>query len=164
MDVNTAAGQMTARAIMSTPAITVHPAMPVTEIVGLLNERRISGVVVVDEAGDVVGLVSEYDLLAKPGSTATEVMTTAVISVSADCPVDDVRHLLVERRVRRLPILDRGRLVGVVSRRDVLATLAMEWVCSVCGQPVRGTSPPHSCPTCHGAAELFTLEEQPPGA
>lgn len=157
------AGQVTARGIMSVPAITVGSSTTVADIALLLTERRISGVVVVDDDDGVVGLVSEYDLLAKDGPTAAEVMTTAVISVSADCPVEDVRHLLVERRVRRLPVMDHGRLAGVVSRGDVLATLALEWVCGVCGQPVRGSSPPQSCPTCHGGPDLFTLEEQPPG-
>lgn len=162
-DMNSRAGPVTAREIMSTPVITVMPADSVGEVIQVLTESRISGVVVVGDEGGIVGLVSEHDLLAKNGRTVADVMTTAVMTVSVDSPVEDIRHLLVERRVRRLPVLDRGRLVGVVSRRDVLATLALEWVCGVCGQPVRGTSRPLSCPTCRGAAERFTLEQQPPG-
>jgi hypothetical protein len=60
---------------------------------------------VTDIEGAVVGLVSEYDLLAREGETAAEVMTGSVISVSEDSDVADVRHLLVERRIRRVPVI-----------------------------------------------------------
>ena len=88
----------------------------------------------------MIGLVSEFDLLAKPGGTAADVMTTAVISVSEDTDVEDVRHLLIDRRIRRVPVLRGGRLVGIVSRGDVVALLATEWVCQVCGESVRGAA------------------------
>jgi len=130
----------------------------------LLTRHRISAAPVVDESGNVRGLVSEHDLLAKSGDTAAELMTTAVISISADCPVNDIRHLLVERRIRRVPVLQDGRLVGVVSRRDVVATMATEWVCQVCGEPERGDQPPIACPKCGADRERFVLQEQPPGA
>lgn len=112
-----------AREIMSAPAITVTPDTSAAEVARLLTERGISGVVVVDKRGSVVGLVSEYDLLAKDGASVADVMTTAMICISADLPIEDVRDLLVERRIRRLPVLDQGRLIGVVSRRDVMAAL-----------------------------------------
>jgi CBS-domain-containing membrane protein len=118
---------------------------------------------VLDAAGAVVGLVSEYDLLARTGGTAGQVMTQAVISVTEDTDVDDVRHLLVERRIRRVPVLAGGRLVGIVSRSDVVALLTTEWACQVCGESVRGESPPTRCPKCH-AADRFTAQEAPPGS
>ena len=89
-------------------------------------------------------------------------MTTAVVSVSQDTGVDDVRHLLVDRKFRRLPVLYGGRLVGIVSRGDVVALMATEWVCEVCGESVRGEHPPQQCPKCN-AADQFVLQEQPPG-
>jgi CBS domain-containing protein len=76
--------------------------MPVGDVAERLRRKRISAVPVVDSAGGVVGIVSEHDLLTKPGTTAGEVMTTGVISVSEDTDVDDVRHLLVDRRIRIL--------------------------------------------------------------
>jgi CBS-domain-containing membrane protein len=118
----------------------------------------------VDDAATVVGLVSEHDLLAKAGDTVGELMTTAVISVSPDCPVSELRHLLVERRIRRVPVLSNGRLVGIVSRGDVVATMATEWVCPACGEPVRGDAPPERCPKCQADGARFVLQEQPPGA
>jgi CBS domain-containing protein len=148
---------------MTTPVVTVPPDAPTGEIAETLGRHRISAVPVVDEAGGVVGLVSEYDLLAKPGRSARDVMTTAVVSVTEDTDIADVRHLLVDRRIRRVPVLAAGRLVGIVSRSDVVALMATEWVCQVCGEPVRGEHPPDACPKCLGGGERFALQEQPPG-
>lgn len=154
----------TAGDIMTSPAITVPPEATRTQVADRLTRHRISGVPVVDEAGRVVGLVSEHDLLAKAGDAASQLMTTAVISVSVDSSLDDVRHLLVDRGIRRVPVLREGHLVGVVSRGDVVATMATEWVCEVCGEPVRGEAPPDACPKCHSGPDRFVHQEQPPGA
>lgn len=155
---------MTAGQIMSSPVVTVSPSTLTTEVAETLRRHRISAVPVVDDAGAVVGLASEYDLLAKPGERAADVMTTAVVSVSVNTDVSDVRHLLVDRRIGRVPVLSAGRMVGIVSRGDVVAMMATEWVCSVCGEAVRGEHPPEACPKCHGGPERFVLQEQPPGA
>ena len=73
---------MKVKEIMTTRVVTVTPDTPVPVIAGLLRDNRISGVPVVDSGGAVVGLVSEYDLLAREGQTAGEVMTGSVITVS----------------------------------------------------------------------------------
>lgn len=148
---------------MSTPVITVAPHTAVREIADALTKHGISAVPVVDDGGAVLGVVSEYDLLARAGTVAAEVMTTAVISVSADTAIADVRHLLVERRIRRVPVLAAGGLVGIVSRGDVVALLATEWVCEVCGEPVRAEQPPETCPKCQAGRQRFALQEQLPG-
>lgn len=153
-----------ARDIMTSPVITTSPGSTVVAVAELLVSHHISAVPVVDESGAPIGLVSEHDLLAKPGGTAAEVMTTALVTVTEEADIDDVRHLLVERRIRRVPVLAGGRLVGIVSRADVVATLATEWVCPVCGEPVRGLPLPPDCPRCHGAQDRFILQEQPPGS
>ena len=120
---------------MTTRVVTVTGNTPVPVIAGLLRDNRISGVPVVDAGGAVVGLVSEYDLLARGGETASEVMTASVITVSKDTDLEDVRHLLVERRIRRVPVTSGQRLAGIVSRGDVVALLTTEWVCG--GRPSR---------------------------
>lgn len=155
---------ITAGEIMSSPVITVPAGATRAQIADLLTQHRISAAPVVDGAGTVVGLVSEHDLLAKPGTATQELMTTAVISVSPDCPLTDLRHLLVERRICRVPVLRDGQLVGIVSRGDVVATMVTEWVCEVCGEPVRGEQRPDVCPRCQASGERFVLQEQPPGA
>ncbi len=153
----------TAGEIMSAPVHTVFLDVPVGDIAELLRAKGISGVPVVDAAGTLLGLVSEFDLLAKTGSTAADVMTSNVISVSADTPIADVRHLLVDRHIRRVPVVVHGELVGIVSRGDVVALLATEWVCQVCGEAVRGDHPPEACPRCQDGSNQFVLEEQSPG-
>jgi CBS domain-containing protein len=153
----------TAGDIMTTPVITVAPETSVGEVAETLRRHRVSGVPVVDAAGTVLGLVSEYDLLAKTGALAGDVMVTALITVSSETAISDVRHLLVDRRIRRVPVLDAGRLVGIVSRSDVIALMATEWVCGVCGEPVRAERRPEMCPKCHAAGEQFRLQEQVPG-
>lgn len=148
---------------MTTPVVTVHGDTTVPDIADTLRRHRISGVPVVDDSGGVVGLVSEYDLLAKSGATARDVMTTAVVSVTEDTSIDDVRHLLVGQRIRRVPVLSGGRLVGIISRADVVVLMATEWVCEVCGESVRAAAPPEHCPKCLSGANRFALQEQPPG-
>lgn len=148
---------------MTAPVVTVRGDTAVREIADALRRHRITGVPVVDDEGGVVGLVSEYDLLAKSGAVARDVMTTAVVSVTEDTSLDDVRHLLVERRIRRVPVLSGGRLVGIISRADVVVLMATEWVCEVCGESVRAEEPPESCPKCLSGSERFVLQEQPPG-
>ncbi|MGH3181752.1 MAG: rubredoxin-like domain-containing protein, partial [Streptosporangiaceae bacterium] len=71
--------------------------------------------------------------------------------------------LLVDRRIRRVPVLAGGRLVGIISRSDLVALMTTEWACQVCGEPVRGEHPPELCPKCLGGPERFILQEQPPG-
>jgi CBS-domain-containing membrane protein len=149
--------------IMTTRVVTVTPDTPVPVIASLLRDNRISGVPVTGADGAVVGLVSEYDLLAREGETAGEVMTGSVITVSEDTDVEDVRHLLVERRIRRVPVMSGPRLAGIVSRGDVVALLTTEWVCQVCGEAARGQHPPSRCPRCHAGSGRFTLQDACPG-
>ena len=148
---------------MTAPVVTVPAGTPVTQIAQTLRRHQVSAVPVLDEAGGVVGLVSEYDLLARTGLTARDVMTSAVVSVTEDTGVDGVRHLLVDRRIRRVPVLAGARLVGIISRSDLVSLMATEWACQVCGEPVRGEHQPDQCPKCLGGAERFVLQEQPPG-
>jgi rubrerythrin len=87
-----------------------------------------------------------------------------VITASQETDVDEVRHLLVERRIRRVPVVDGGRLVGIVSRSDVIALLTTEWACRVCGQTERGPNPPQRCPTCDAGQDRFLQQEPVPGS
>lgn len=149
---------------MTSPVITVFADATTQQVAETLTRHRISAAPVVDRAGALLGLVSEHDLLSKVGAVASDLMTTAVISVTVDSAADDVRHLLIDRRIRRVPVLREGRLVGIVSRHDLVAAMATEWVCQVCGEPVRGEHPPSACPKCHARGTQFELQEQPPGA
>ena len=100
----------------------VHAAaeLPVPDLAALLHRHRISAVPITDQHGTVIGLVSEYDLLSRTGQTARDVMSPGIISVSEDTDVEEVRFLLIERRIRRVPVMRGQQLVGIVSRRDLL--------------------------------------------
>ncbi len=155
---------LTAGDIMVSPVITVPVDASTQQVADTLTEHRISAAPVVDAAGTLLGLVSEHDLLSKTGEVASDLMTTAVISVTVDSAADDIRHLLIDRRIRRVPVLHEGHLVGIVSRHDLVAVMATEWACQVCGEPVRGERSPTTCPKCHARSAQFVLQEQPPGA
>ncbi|MGD9890905.1 MAG: CBS domain-containing protein [Dehalococcoidia bacterium] len=147
---------------MTTHVITVDDKARIEDAARLLARHRISGLPVVNRSGSLIGVVTEYDLLAKTGNTVAEIMTRGVISVSPETDAEAVAHLLADRRVRRVPVLDHGRLVGIVSRSDLVQQIAMRWVCQTCGEPVRGEAAPDVCPRC-GAADPFSHLAEVPG-
>ena len=153
---------MNVNEIMTTNVITVGDDTRIEDAARLLARHRISGLPVVDRSGALVGVVTEYDLLAKSGATVADIMSRGVISVSPETDADAVAHLLADRRVRRVPVLDSGRLVGIVSRSDLVQQIAMRWVCETCGEVVRGQAAPDVCPRC-GAADPFSHMAELPG-
>lgn len=154
---------MKVKEMMSSPVIHTGPDTSGAGVAQLLVKNHISAVLIVDEDGAVVGSVSEYDLLARSGQTARDVMSTSVISVSEDTDVDDVRALLLDRRISRVPVLAGQQLVGIISRSDIVRLLAMEWVCQVCGEPYRGETAPAKCPRCAAPQDQFAQQPQVPG-
>jgi len=155
---------MKVREVMTRRVIRAEVDTPVADIARLLTENHISAVPITDKSGAVVGLVSEYDLLAKKGLVAGEIMTADVITVSEEANVDAVQHLLVERRVKRVPVMSGQELVGIVSRSDIVRLIAEEWICETCGEAARGDHRPDQCPKCAGPQSRFVKLEQSPGA
>jgi CBS domain-containing protein len=149
--------------IMSRPVVHVHADTPLADVAETLSKHRISAVPITEDSGAVIGLVSEYDLLARSGQVARDVMSPGVISVSEDADVEDVRFLLIERRIKRVPVLAGQELVGIVSRGDIVRLLALHWICQVCGGQSRGERPPDRCPTCGAPQDRFRQEAQQPG-
>ena len=145
---------MQARDVMTREIVTVRPETRVSEIARILTARRISGVPVVDSGDHVVGVVTEADLTSRPecetdyprhswlarlvlspeqsaadytkthGLHAADVMTSPPVTVGEDTPVDEVARVLDEKHIRRVPVVRGERLVGIVSRADLLAGLA----------------------------------------
>jgi CBS domain-containing protein len=134
---------MKAGEIMSSPVITVAPETGIKTAAGLLVQHAISALPVVDAKGELVGIVSEADLLPietrpDPRSQAmplpptagtapqmvAEVMTRRVLTVPADCEVSEVARILLEADLRRVPVVTGGKLVGIISRRDVIKVIA----------------------------------------
>jgi len=113
--------------IMTKNVITVSPETTVEAAVHCLLKHQISGAPVVESKGKLVGIISEYQLLSliyrddvTRQTPVGELMTTDVVTIDLSTPLVDVAQAFVSLRVRRLPVVDKGRLVGLVSRRDVL--------------------------------------------
>lgn len=112
--------------IMTTPVITARPDMKLTDVIDLLLRWHISGLPVVDEAGKLVGIVSEHDVMnfAFDGHagevTVAEAMSKEVLSFAPDTDIESLVNCCVSHRVRRVPIVKDGKVAGIVSRRDIL--------------------------------------------
>lgn len=150
---------VTAGDIMTPDPLTFTPETSVHEAAEVLSEHRISGAPVCGAEGRIVGIVSEYDLIARPGALVKDVMTRDVVMVNATASLDQVRAILVMQRLKRVPVVSEGRLVGLISRADMVRELAYRWQCKRCGNLVRARREPNGCPRC-GASNSF--EEAPP--
>jgi CBS-domain-containing membrane protein len=139
--------------VMVRDVVTVTPDTDVAEAVRLLGEHDVSALPVVDKDGAVVGIISEGDLLRREeigtekhrpwwieavtpaatlahefakshGQRVEEVMSTEVVSASEDTPLDEIATLLEKHRIKRVPIVKEGKLVGIVSRSNLIQALA----------------------------------------
>ena len=141
---------MQAKDVMTTPVVSVAEQTRVHEVVRLLLDHRISAVPVLDRDERVIGMVSEGDLLLGPeavggkqawwlsvlmlggtldyerihSSTAGDVMNRPVVTVEEDTPLTEIARVLERRHIKRVPVVKDGKLVGIVSRANLLHGLA----------------------------------------
>ena len=144
---------MKARDVMVSPVITVSPHASVKQVAKTFLERHISAVPVVDEKGKLVGIISEGDLLHRaeagterqhpwwlrafigPDTLAAEytkaharkvadAMTRKVVTASPETPLHEVAALLEKNAIKRVPIVENGQLVGLVSRANLIQAVA----------------------------------------
>jgi CBS domain-containing protein len=115
---------MFAKNIMTRKVITIAPAALVKELAKVLNRNRISGVPVVDKKGKILGVVSEADIIGKRGKQVKSIMTSKVISVSEETPVAEIAALMTSNKIKRVPVLREGKLVGIVSQGDIVSAVA----------------------------------------
>jgi CBS domain-containing protein len=143
---------MIAADVMTRNCVTIAPDATVEEAVNLMLTRQISGLLVVDGAGDLAGIITEGDLLRRDelgternrpwwlrllvsparqaadftcanGRHVRDVMTEDVISIGQNAPLEDVVETMEKNRIKRLPVTAGGKVVGVVSRSDLLRAL-----------------------------------------
>jgi predicted transcriptional regulator len=120
---------LTAGAIMTSDLVTVRPDASVQEAIDTLLTQQISGLPVTDDDGRLVGVITEFALLAVAydkrvkNHSVRHHMTRDVITVEIDDPISRIADLCIVHRVRRVPVMKDGRLVGVIARRDVLRAL-----------------------------------------
>jgi len=127
---------MRARDVMTSPVITLRPNAPVHAAAALLCSHGFTSAPVVDPAGALVGIASEADLMRgrivrdgsvvppEPDSTVREVMTTAPAAMRPEDDLADVVARMLDARTRSVPIVEDGKLMGIVTRRDVLRVVA----------------------------------------
>jgi CBS domain-containing protein len=140
---------MKAREFMTTRVVTVRADTPVHEAIRLMLQHRISGLPVVDDSERLIGIVTEGDFLRRsetgterrrprwlefligPGRLADEytrthgrrvdeMMTRDVVTAVEDTPIESIAQLMEDRRVKRLPVVRDGKVVGIVSRANLL--------------------------------------------
>ncbi len=111
---------MEAREIMTTDVVSLSPEMPVEDAGEVLLHYRIHGAPVIDTHGQLVGMVSVVDLVGRIGATVADVMTPEPVVSSADATVEDLAGIMLDQMVRRIPILEGGRVVGIVSASDII--------------------------------------------
>ena len=139
--------------VMVRDVVTVHPDTDVAEAIRLLAEHDVSALPVVDPAGNLVGVLSEADLIHRVeigtekhrprwqeavtgastlaadfakshGKKVSEIMTSGVISVSEDTPLSEIATLFERKGIKRVPVAKDGKLVGIVSRSNLIQALA----------------------------------------
>lgn len=120
------ANNIMARDVMKCGLLTIKPETPVYEAVEILATRNITGLPVVDDYMNLVGIVSEKDMLkllydptVKPGTTE-KFMTKDVVSFNQDDSLFDICNCLISNRFRRVPILNQGKVIGIISRADII--------------------------------------------
>jgi CBS domain-containing protein len=180
--------------VMRHEVATVHPESPLTEVVELLLDKDYTALPVVNRDGKLVGMVSDNDLLTRggmritislkkatdpdyvrelhqslenPNTTVSEVMTPTVITASPDMVMGHAARLMVEKHLKRLPVVDEsGKLVGILGRLDILNTIAAvhlpEWhpeAHTLGPQPTVGDVMTREVPTVHESATLEDVFE-----
>jgi CBS domain-containing protein len=114
------------RDVMTTPVVTARVTETVDDVASRLVEHRFTSLPVVDDQGRLSGIVSEADLLGREplsgrtGRTVAAVMTREVVTLPPDDTVKNARLLVAEYGLRMVPVIENGRVVGVVSRSDLI--------------------------------------------
>lgn len=116
------------RELMTRNVVTVNPDEVATKAAKLMTERKIGSIVVMSR-DEVAGIVTERDVVEKIASRGVnpdtvkvrDIMSSPVITCTSDTLVSDAVKLMRERRIRHLPIVDKGKLVGIVAARDLIS-------------------------------------------
>lgn len=144
---------MKARDVMTRQLVYVTPTSDVTEAVRVMLSNHLSGLMVINDAGKLVGVVTEGDFLRRVetgterhrapwlefltgpkklaedyvrshGRTVGEVMSRNVITITEDTPVEDAVAIMEKKKIKRLPVLDGDKVVGVLRRTDLMRAMA----------------------------------------
>ncbi|MFJ5993273.1 HPP family protein [Lentzea sp. NPDC092896] len=120
---------MRARDIMTSPAITVTPVVPLKGAAALMVSHGFTALPVVDDDKQLIGIVTEADLvrggyLEEGGTVVADVMTTPAVAMDAAAPAEMLARVMVDDQRRCVPIVDGSAVIGVVTRRDLVRAIA----------------------------------------
>ena len=120
---------LTAKDIMTREVLTANPDAKLIEIIRTLVDNKVSGMPVCDSNTAVIGMISERDIMNfifdgnVENTTVREAMSTTIISFPPDTPIDRICLTMAEKMLRRVPIIENGKLVGIISRRSIIRTV-----------------------------------------
>lgn len=145
--------------IMSTDVLKIFPDTPVSQIARLMSGHNISGLPVVNDQGEVLGVVTELDMIVRNtrfkmptyfvildsiiylerpkhfqerlahvlGTTAREIMSKPAVTINTTATIEELAELMIDRRMNPIPVVENNRLVGIVSRSDIIRLMASEY-------------------------------------
>jgi len=90
-----------------------------------LIKNQISGAPVANKTGKIVGIVSEADIVAKKGKDVKALMSKNIISVGEETLVEEIAQLMTTHKIKRLPVMRGEKVVGIVSRADIVSAIAL---------------------------------------
>lgn len=121
--------QRKARDIMTTNVVTARPHMLVIDVIRTLLRWHISGLPVVDNDGNLLGIITEHDIVnfilsGNAADTKAEgVMTKTVETYDPDTPFEEIVNHFAAHRIRRVPVVESRKVVGIISRRDIIVEM-----------------------------------------
>ena len=138
----------------------IRPDASIHDAAQLLSGYNISGAPVLTGDKQMVGIVTEADLIGKTGKTVSDILTERVVSVREETPVEEIAQILTLNRFKRVPVLRGERVVGIVSRADIVRMMASRWICPTCGAMSLGHAP-DTCESCGADGAHFEREVSP---
>ena len=122
---------MIAQDIMTRNIYTISPEASVQEVAQLLSRERISGAPVVDKDGKLLGIVTQADIIwnvGRDGQRAADIMNPEIIAVDEKTPVGEIAILMSKRHIKRVPVMCDGKMVGIISRADIVQAVAQGYL------------------------------------
>jgi CBS domain-containing protein len=117
--------------VMIKEVLTIKESTPLKEVARLLSERKITGAPVVNENGDLVGVISETDIIRKTNSigawspsTAGQIMTKPAVTVSPNETLQRICELMYNRSIHRVVVAEDKKIVGIITTMDILRAIA----------------------------------------
>src|SRR5918911_891838 len=140
---------MEIREVMTESVVTAAADAPVRRIAEIMRERNVGSVVLVDDAGEAVAFITDRDLAVSVladghggDAIAADHASTPVVTGAPDMDVEDATRLMAEHGIRRLPIVDGGRLTGIVTLDDLAVRIGdLDVVASITAQITRAALP-----------------------